>query len=85
MTITGKKVDDIIILVYSDNGCGIKEESLPKIFDPFYTSKLGKGGSGLGLNVVYNLCTGILGGEVEVESTLGDGITFTLTLPQVAA
>ena len=85
MTITGKKVDDIIILVYSDNGCGIKEESLPKIFDPFYTSKLGKGGSGLGLNVVYNLCTGILGGEVEVESKVGEGITFTLTLPQVAA
>jgi two-component system NtrC family sensor kinase len=85
MKIIGYRDHDNIVLEYSDNGCGIEAKNLPKIFDPFYTSKLGKGGSGLGLNVVYNLCTGILGGEVEVVSAAGDGITFTLTLPLEAA
>jgi two-component system NtrC family sensor kinase len=85
MKITGSSDQHNIVLTYSDNGCGIEEANLPKIFDPFYTSKLGKGGSGLGLNVVYNLCTGILGGEIEVTSAAGDGITFTLTLPLEAA
>lgn len=77
--------DNMVVIVYKDNGCGIAEENLQKIFDPFYTSKLGKGGSGLGLNVVYNLCTGVLGGEVDVVSSLGNGIEFTLRLPIEAA
>jgi signal transduction histidine kinase len=85
MKIVGNKDHKNIILIYSDNGCGISQENLPKIFDPFYTSKLGKGGSGLGLNVVYNLCTGILGGEIDVFSDTDKGIIFTLTLPLEAA
>lgn len=86
MEITGKSENKHIVeIIYKDNGCGIDESSLPKIFDPFYTSKLGKGGSGLGLNVVYNLCTGVLGGEIDVASAKGDGLTFILRLPLEAA
>lgn len=86
MEITGHADNNhFVVIVYKDNGCGIDESNLPKIFDPFYTSKLGKGGSGLGLNVVYNLCTGILGGEIEVDSGKGKGITFTLKLPMEAS
>lgn len=79
MQIIGHREDNELVLVYRDNGHGIKEQDLVKIFDPFYTSKLGKGGSGLGLNVVYNLSTGILAGEIEVISV--GGLCFTLRLP----
>ncbi len=85
MEIVAVHNDNLVVITYRDNGCGIDEANLPKIFDPFYTSKLGKGGSGLGLNVVYNLCTGVLGGEVDVSSAKGKGITFVLKLPLEAA
>ncbi len=65
----------------SDNGRGMAQAELPRIFDPFYTTRLGKGGSGLGLHIVYNLATAVLGGSVTVTSELGRGATFTLTLP----
>jgi signal transduction histidine kinase len=66
---------------YSDNGKGIPPENLPKIFDPFFTTGRHKGGSGLGLNIVYNLVRQKMGGDIRVESTLGQGTTFHLTLP----
>lgn len=68
-------------LQFSDNGCGIPPEHLKRVFDPFFTTKLGQGGSGLGLNIVYNLATGLLGGAVRVESTPGAGTCFTLEIP----
>jgi two-component system NtrC family sensor kinase len=79
MRLHGHREGHSVILIYTDNGCGIDEEGLLKIFDPFYTSKLGKGGSGLGLNVVYNLCTGILDGEIDVVND--NGLIFTIKLP----
>jgi signal transduction histidine kinase len=59
-------------------------EHLKHIFDPFFTTRLGQGGSGLGLNIVYNLVTRILGGSIDVVSTPGKGTTFTLFIPMVA-
>lgn len=41
---------------------GISPENLKRVFDPFFTTRLGHGGSGLGMNIVYNLVTGVLGG-----------------------
>ena len=64
-----------------DDGVGIGAEHLPNIFDPFYTTKFGKGGSGLGLNIVYNLTTTSLGGRIRVDSQVGKGTCFTLDLP----
>lgn len=65
----------------TDNGCGIAPEHLGRVFDPFFTTRLGQGGSGLGLNIVYNLVKDVLGGSVSVQSTVGEGSCFTLTLP----
>lgn len=73
--------DDQVILVISDTGCGMSKAELAKIFDPFYTTRLGQGGSGLGLHIVYNLTTAVLGGDVSVDSEPAQGATFTLRLP----
>lgn len=70
-----------LVMTYHDDGKGIEQEALGKIFDPFYTSNRGKGGSGLGLNVVYNLVTGQLGGTIICESEISKGTTFTLNIP----
>jgi signal transduction histidine kinase len=60
-------------------------ENLSKIFNPFFTTKRGQGGSGLGLHIVYNLVTQKLNGAIACESQLGKGTQFTLKLPiQVA-
>lgn len=66
---------------FEDNGVGIKEEFLHRIFEPFFTTKLGHGGSGLGLNVTYNIVTSLLGGQIRVESMIGQGTIFILELP----
>ena len=68
----------------SDNGKGIPDEVLGKIFDPFFTTRLGQGGSGLGLTICHNIVTSLLGGRVTVDSRLGEGTRFMLTLPLTA-
>ncbi len=71
-----------VVIEYSDNGVGIGDHLVDRVFEPFYTSKLGKGSSGLGLNIVYNLVTGILRGKVSA-STLKKGMKFTVVLPTI--
>jgi signal transduction histidine kinase len=73
-----------LVLTVTDDGNGIPDEHLRRIFDPFFTTKLGKGGSGLGLNIVYNIVTRVLGGKISVESRVGAGTTFMLTMPLCA-
>ncbi|MDT8990353.1 HAMP domain-containing sensor histidine kinase [Curvibacter sp. APW13] len=70
-----------VTLSCSDDGQGIAPEHLPRIFDPFFTTKLGQGGSGLGLAIVHRLVTQVLQGDISVESTLGHGTRFVLSLP----
>lgn len=80
--ICSKLVDEYrAIVVFSDDGLGISETNIKKVFDPFFTTKLGQGGSGLGLNIAYNLVTGVLGGSLKLESKLGYGTRFTMVLP----
>lgn len=76
--------DDHILLCCSDDGVGISAANLKRIFDPFFTTRHGPEGTGLGLNIVHNIATGILGGEVHVDSSPGHGSTFTLRLPLIA-
>jgi len=76
----GKKV----MIVYSDDGVGMNEEQLSKIFDPFYTTKRGQGGTGLGMHIVYNLVTQSLGGEIECDSSPGQGTVFSIRIPKDA-
>ncbi len=76
--------DGTVAVHFSDDGVGIEPEHLNRIFDPFFTTKSGEGGSGLGLSIAYNIVTGVLGGRISAESRLGEGSTFTLTMPLVA-
>lgn len=85
ITVSGSKTPQgQIALTVADNGRGIAQANLSKVFDPFFTTRLGQGGSGLGLHIVYTLATGILGGHISVASTPGAGARFTVTLPQCA-
>jgi len=70
-----------IVLTYSDDGKGIPPENLDKIFDPFFTTNRTKGGSGLGLNIVYNIVSQKLRGSITVESAPEAGTKFTITIP----
>lgn len=72
---------DRIIFMYSDDGKGMPQEVLDQIFDPFFTTSRGKGGTGLGMNIVYNLVTQSLGGTIQVHSTLGRGSMFYIEIP----
>ncbi len=74
--------EDTFVLTYYDNGKGIAEPHLSKIFEPFHTTKRGQGGSGLGLHIVYNLVTQRLDGSISCESSPGEGTTFTIEIPK---
>ncbi|MEL4177694.1 ATP-binding protein [Roseateles sp. PN1] len=75
---------DQIVLSVSDNGGGIPPAHQSQVFKPFFTTKLGEGGSGLGLHLVHTLVSNVLGGSIELRSTPGQGTVFTLTLPRRA-
>jgi len=76
--------NETLTLEFSDDGKGIRPENLGRIFDPFFTTQLGKGGSGLGLNIVFNLIVKKLGGSISVDSRLGQGVQFVIRIPRVA-
>ncbi len=69
------------ILIFSDDGKGIEKSMLNRIFDPFFTTAYNRGATGLGLHIVYNIVTLQLNGTIEVTSTLGKGVVFTITFP----
>lgn len=72
--------EDGVQLLFRDDGKGIAPEVLPRIFDPFYTTRRNAGGSGLGLHIVYNLVTQQLGGRIRVHSEVGKGTEFTIDI-----
>ena len=76
-----KELEEISLL-FQDNGCGIETRHLSHVFEPFYTTKLGHGGSGLGLHISYNIVTAVLGGAIEVSSQVGAGTKFQIKLPR---
>ena len=69
-------------LQFSDDGNGISEKNIHHIFEPFFSTRFGQGGSGLGLSISYNIVTSILHGQLSVKSTEGQGACFTILLPQ---
>jgi len=69
-----------VMIQFADHGCGIDSADLDHIFDPFYTTKKGGAGFGLGLAVSYGIITAH-GGEITVSSERGRGSVFTITLP----
>jgi len=70
-----------IILRYRDNGVGIDDKALGFLFEPFYTTKRGEGGSGLGTHLVYNLVTSSLKGKITVKSQVGKGLAYLIKFP----
>jgi signal transduction histidine kinase len=76
--------DDRIELTVCDDGVGISTAYLSRVFDPFFTTRLGQGGSGLGLSIVYNLVHDVLGGSITAGNGAVHGACFTLNLPRVA-
>jgi len=80
INISTRADNDCVEINISDNGTGIPDDSLAKIFDPFFTTKdVGKG-TGLGLNVAYNIIQKH-NGNIDVESEVGKGTTFTIRIP----
>ena len=75
---------DQIHLEVIDNGRGIPAHLQGRVFDPFFTTRLGQGGSGLGLNICHNMVTALLGGSLTLLSEEGVGTRFVLDLPLVA-
>ncbi len=75
---------DEVLIEFSDNGQGISEAHLKRVFEPFFTTRLGKGGTGLGLSISYNIVTSVLGGSIQVSSPPGGGVVFKMSLPLVA-
>ena len=71
-------------LVLHDDGVGMDDEILRHIYDPFFTTKFGQGGSGLGMHIVHGIVTNVLGGSIDIDSTPGHGSAFTVTFPRVA-
>lgn len=70
-----------LLIYYSDDGKGMTSEQEERIFEPFYTTYRSKGGTGLGMHIVYNLITSSLGGTIKCSSSLGQGTAFTISLP----
>lgn len=83
ITIEVQESNNELILIYKDNGKGIKKEHLKKIYEPFFTTNREGGGTGLGLNIIYSLVNKKLNGTIACESEEGKGVTFTIKLPQI--
>ncbi len=74
-------IGDMLQICYADNGAGMDRETLQNMYEPFFTTKRGQGGSGLGMHITYNLVTQTLGGSIECASALGQGAAFTIRIP----
>jgi signal transduction histidine kinase len=78
--VTRKSSDGRVVVEIADSGPGIPEDSLPHLFEPFFSTKPAHEGAGLGLAICRQVLTDV-GGEIEVETTAGRGAIFRVTLP----
>jgi signal transduction histidine kinase len=81
MRISAHVDPDLLHLEFSDDGAGMPDEVRRRVFEPFFTTRRGRGGSGLGMHIVYNLATQRLGGSIECQSAPGQGSRFLLKIP----
>ncbi len=78
-----QKEQNTVVIFISDTGCGIAKEHLPRIFDPFFTTKEVGEGTGLGMNIAYNIVQAHKG-DIHVQSVVDKGTTFRIRLPAAA-
>lgn len=84
VTVSARAQDpDWLRIEIVDQGRGMPEEHLRRVFDPFFTTRLGQGGSGLGMSVVYRLVNDVLQGRISVSSELTRGTRVVIELPRV--
>ncbi len=76
--------DKQVRIVFADDGNGMAPETMQHAFEPFFSTRVGHGGTGLGLYIVRNLIEAPLGGTLTLESTLGEGTRLTVDLPRAA-
>lgn len=76
-----KQAGTQLIFQFIDDGKGMDENTVSKVFEPFFTTNRKNGGSGLGMSVIYNIVTQKMKGTVTVKSQLGEGSVFTITVP----
>jgi signal transduction histidine kinase len=81
INIKAEREGDQLRLSFSDNGVGVAESILPKLFDPFVATHGERGGSGLGTHLVYRIVTGLLQGRIHCHSTRGKGTEFIIKVP----
>jgi signal transduction histidine kinase len=84
MIISAVFEDNNLLMSVADNGCGMSEEVVKQVFDPFFTTKRANGGTGLGMNIIYNLVNEKLYGDIKIESKVGVGTTVSLKVPNLA-
>ncbi|RVU35896.1 hypothetical protein EOI86_11605 [Hwanghaeella grinnelliae] len=77
----GHTSEDFVTIDLSDDGNGMTPDVIRKAFDPFFTTALGKGGTGLGLYIVHRTVETVLGGTVTLKSKVGKGTVFQLKIP----
>jgi two-component system, NtrC family, sensor kinase len=80
LTISAQQRENYLVFAVSDTGAGIPEANLDRLFDPFFTTKPVGKGTGLGLSICYGIIEK-MGGKLEVESKMGKGTTFLISLP----
>jgi len=76
-----RRAGNELLLDYRDNGCGMNAEQVKRVFEPFFTTRRGRGGSGLGMHIVHNLVARKLHGRIECHSTPGAGVQFSIVIP----
>jgi PAS domain S-box-containing protein len=81
LRISAKLIEQEVHLLFIDDGVGIPEQNLKQLFQPFFTTKTGKGGTGLGMSIVENLVNKTLKGCISVSSEVGVGSCFEVRLP----
>lgn len=83
ITVDARMESTWVVIECANNGKIIPPESIPRLFEPFFTTRRSEGGTGLGLNIVSNIVTQRLGGTVKVVSDLTQGTIFTIRIPMV--
>ena len=81
VSVTTKKTGNEVLVSVKDNGNGIPQKILDKIYQPFFTTKPTGLGTGLGLSLSYDIITKVHGGEIKVETKEGEGAEFVIYLP----
>lgn len=76
-----KRESGLLEIHFDDNGCGVEADQIKLLFNPFYTTKRGQGGTGLGLHIIYNLVTQKLKGLITCSGEKGQGLHYTIVIP----